>query len=122
MPSRLEFVITRHIPNETDATDQVVFIAPYNCQLVSVESRQRVASSSGTMDVKKADNAEALSSGDSLLTATMSLAGTANTKVAGSLAANPGILKGQALGLDFGGTLTSLEDLDVTIRLRRTGL
>ena len=118
-----DFVVNQHIPNATDATNQVVFTAPYDCEIVSVQARHRVASTSGTMDVVKAASAVAVASGTSLLTATMSSAGTADTNVSGTLVSTIGgkaIPKGQSLGLIFGGTLTNLLDLDVTVVVRQT--
>lgn len=117
-----EFVINRHVPNATDATSQIIFTAPYECEVVSIQSRHRVASSSGTMDLVKAADTVALSSGVSLLTATMSIAGAAATNVTGSLKTAIGdrrVPKGTSLGLVFGGTLTSLADLDVTLVVRQ---
>lgn len=117
-----DFVVRMHIPNATDATNQLVLIAPFDLKLISVQARHRVASTSGTMDVVRAADAVALSSGTSLLTATMSNAGTANTNVGGSLKTTPSdvvVTKGSSLGLVFAGTLTNLVDLDVTIVLRQ---
>lgn len=116
------FLLNKHIPNATDATNQIVFIAPWDCELVSVQARHRVASSSGTMDVVRADSGTAISAGTSLLTGTMSSAGAADTNVSGvpsNNIAGKTITKGQALGLLFGGTLTNLADLDVTVLLRQ---
>ena len=117
-----DFVLNEQIPNATDATNQIVFVAPFDCELDSVQSRHRTASTSGTMDVVRAASGTAVSAGTSLLTATMSLSGTADTNVSGSLSSSIGgktITKGQALGLVFGGTLTNLVDLDVTVLLRQ---
>src|SRR3989304_7194667 len=119
---RYEFGVTWHVPNATDATNQVVFIAPFDCELVRVESRHRVASTSGTMDVVVAANGIAVASGTSLLTGTIDLAATADTKIRGTVAGANGIPTGQVIGLLFGGTLTNLLDLDVTIILRQKRL
>lgn len=120
-----DFILTRHIPNATDATNQALIVAPFDLQLVAVTTRHRVASTSGTMDLKKTASGTALSGGTSVLSATMSNAGAADTNLAGSLATGIGnttVPKGQALGLVFGGTLTNLVDLDVTIQLRQLRL
>lgn len=123
MPYPIEdFILDAHIPNATDATSQLFLIAPFDMKVVSITARHRVASTSGTMDLVKAADGTALSGGTSLLTATMSNAGTAATKVTGSLVTTINgtvIPKDSALGLVFGGTLTNLLDLDVTVYARQ---
>lgn len=117
-----DFPIEAHIPNATDATNQLLMIAPFDMRLVSVQSRHRVASTSGTMSVVKAASGVAVSAGVALLNATMSLAGAADTNVDGSPKTGIGdtiIPKGSAIGLLFAGTLTNLLDLDVTVILRQ---
>lgn len=123
MPYPVEdFYVQAHIPNATDATNQIPFIAPYDVKVVSVRTRHRVASTSGTMDVVKAADGTAVSGGTSVLTTPMLNSGTANTNVLGSLLTTIGgttIPKGSSLGLVFAGTLTNLVDLDVIIHLRQ---
>lgn len=118
-----DFVQSIHIPNATDATNQLAFTAPFDLEIVSVQARHRVASTSGTMDVVKANSGQAVSAGTSLLTGTMSNAGAADTNVTGALSTAIGgrsVLKGQSVGLLFAGTLTNLVDLDITIVARQT--
>jgi hypothetical protein len=124
MPFPIEdFVVEAHIPNTTDATNQVILIAPWDLKVVSIQARHRVASTSGTLDLVKAASGTALSGGTSLLTATMSNAGAADTNVTGSLKnTTPTDLvvpKGSALGFVFAGTLTNLLDLDITVLCRQ---
>ncbi len=117
-----DFVIQRNIPNATDATNQVLLIAPFDLKVVSISARHRVASTSGTMDLVKAASAVALSAGTTLLTAVMSNAGAADTNVTGTLVSTIGgstVPKDTALGLVFAGTLTNLVDLDITVVLRQ---
>lgn len=98
------------------------FIAPFGVEVVGVRVRFGVASSSGTLMVKKAPSGTATDSGTDVLSGTMSLAGTANTNVNGSLhgtQANRQLAAGDALGLVDGGTLTGLSQLVVTIELKR---
>jgi hypothetical protein len=104
------------------ANYNIFWIAPYGCEVVSVTVRFSAASSSGTVDVKKAPSGTAIGSGTSVLSAAASTAGTANTNVAGSLSAtvaNRQLAAGDALGIVNGGTLTSLTDLVVAIELKR---
>ena len=112
-------IITKYIPNETDAVNQLAFIAPWNGEIVSIQSRHATASSSGTMQLYKAPSATAIGSGTAMLSAVMSLAGTASTNVTGALAATKKFLKGEAVGLVFAGTLTSLVGLHVTIVIQQ---
>ena len=118
----LDLHVTRHIPTNAQATNQVAMIAPFDLDIVFVETRQRVASTSGTLDVVVTNDAAAVSAGTSVLTGTISLSGTADTKISGSLKTGIGatrVNKGQAIGLLFAGTLTNLADLDITIVCRQ---
>jgi hypothetical protein len=117
-----DFVVHVHVPTDTEATDMIALIAPFDCKLVSVQRRFGTASSSGTLMVEKTPSGTDVGSGTDLLTGTMSLAGTADTNVSGTLSTAIGvnrIKKGDGIGLDFGGTLTSLVDLDITLVLRQ---
>ena len=98
-----------------------LFVAPYPCQVVSISARFGVTSSSGTLDVKKGASGTAAASGTSVLSAVMSLAGTANTPVSGTLSGTAGatiLNTGDTLGITAAGTLTNLADLGVTILLK----
>lgn len=123
MPFPIEdFFLTRSIPNATDAVNQTIFSAPFDCKLVSVRTRHKTASTSGTMDLVTTVDAATVAAGTSLLTTPMSNSGTADTDVDGSLLttiAGLTIPKGSSLGLKFAGTLTNLVNLDITIRLRQ---
>ena len=118
----VDFIVTKNIPNATDATNQVLLIAPFELDVVSIQARHKTASTSGTADLVKASSGTALSAGTTLLSATMSNSGTADTNVDGSLLTTIGgkrVTKGQALGLVFAGTLTNLVDLDITVVCRQ---
>jgi hypothetical protein len=120
-----DIVVTRHISTNGDATDQIFLIAPFDCILVSVEARWGVASSSGTLAVEKVPDGTAVGSGTDLLTSTMSLASTANTKVVGAISTAIGvnrIAEGEGVSLDFAGTLTNLVDLIITMVIRQEKL
>lgn len=115
-------LLTVQIPNATDATNQVVLIAPFDLKVISIELRHRVTSTSGTLDLKKAADVVTLANGTSLLTAVMSLSGVAETKVTGDLVTTIGgtvVPKGYGLGFVFAGTLTNLADLLVTLIVRQ---
>lgn len=117
-----DFVTEAHIPNATNATNQILIIAPFDLKLVSIQARHRTASTSGTLNLVKAASGVAISAGTALLSSTMSNAGAADTNVDGALKTGIGDLnvpKGTALGLLFAGTLTNLVDLDVTVVLRQ---
>ena len=117
---RRELAITINIPNNTDAVDQIAFIAPCDCQLVRVEERHGTGSTSGTLDIERVPDGTAVGSGTSMLTATMSLSGTDDERVRGAIDVDEDkIAQGQAVGLVFAGTLTNLVNADITIILRQ---
>jgi hypothetical protein len=91
-------------------------------QVVSVQAVFGTASSSGTLQVEQLTGTTAPGSGTVMLTGTVSLAGTANTIVNGTLVSNSSTLQiapGQRLGLKFAGTMTSLVGLVVVVGLKR---
>ena len=105
-----------------DCVDTHLLVAKYNYIIDSVVAKFVTASSSGTVDIKVCDNAEAISSGVSALASTISIAGDANTNVSGSMTAtldNRKVTPGQSIAIDFGGTVTSIAGLTVTIALKR---
>lgn len=108
------------------ATDQIVFTAGPNTndvyELVGVAATFGTASSSGTLQVEKCASGTAAGSGTDLLSATISLAGSAATPVFGSLSSTRSdriLVRGNQLALDFGGTVTNLANLYVSIYLKR---
>jgi len=101
------------------STSQDLLVAPYPLQVSGVSVTFGTASSSGTADLVKMTGTTAVGSGTTTLTGTMSLAGTANTPVNGTLVSTLATLqlaKGDRLGLKLGGTLTSLANCNVTVR------
>jgi len=78
------------------------------------------ASSSGTMQVEVATGTQAIGAGVNQLTGTLSLSGTANTPVNGTMIASPTTIPaGGRVNLIFGGTVTSLANASVTVVLQR---
>jgi hypothetical protein len=76
------------------------------------------ASTSGTLQVEKATGTQAVGSGTNTLTGTISLSGTANTVVNGTLVATAATLAyavGNRCNLIFAGTMTSLANCNVTV-------
>jgi hypothetical protein len=115
-------VYTFFFPAIADTVDTHLMIANFSYAIDSIKAKFVTASSSGTVDVKICDNGEAISAGTSVLASTMSIAGTADTNVVGSLTtvqADRKLARGQSLAIDFGGTLTSIAGLTVTVVLRR---
>jgi hypothetical protein len=79
------------------------------------------ASSSGTLQVEVATGTQAVASGTNQLTGTVSLAGTANTTVNGTVIASPTtITAGSRVNVIIAGTMTSLANCAVVITLQRT--
>jgi len=101
------------------SVSQDLLIAPYPLQVSGVSVTFGTASSSGTADLVKMTGTTAVGSGTTTLTGIMSLAGTANTPVNGTLVSTLATLqlaKGDRLGLKLGGTLTSLANCNITVR------
>jgi hypothetical protein len=105
-----------------NCVDTHVMVANYEYIVDSVKAKFVTASSSGTIDVKICDDGQAPSAGTSVLSSTISIAGTADTSVSGTLTTTEDdrkISKGKSIALDFGGTVTSIAGLVVTLVLRR---
>lgn len=78
------------------------------------------ASTSGTLQVEVATGTQAVAAGTNQLTGTMSLSGTANTTVNGTIIASPTtITAGSRINLIFAGTVTNLANACVTVVLQR---
>lgn len=78
------------------------------------------ASSSGTLQVEVATGTQAIGSGTNQLTGTVSLSGTANTPVNGTVVATPTtIAAGNRVNLIFAGTVTGLANTCVSVVLQR---
>lgn len=103
----------------TQAVDAWVWRAPCAGRIKVPYANFATASTSGTLTIRKARTATtAPSAGTAMLASTMSLAGTANTEVAGTLAtshADREFAEGDWIGIDTGGTLTNLAGLCVVI-------
>lgn len=96
------------------------FIAPFKCKVLSVRESHGVASSSGTVQVEKLTSGQNKDAGTDLLSSAISTSATADTPVSGTLvttAASLQLAAGDRLGLVNGGTLTSSEELCVTVEL-----
>ena len=119
-------VVTVPVPAAAQGVDQWAWIHPGDgkvYELVDFSEIHGTASSSGTVMPEKASGTTAVGSGTDLLTGTVSLAGTANTKVTGTLVSSASTRKfvtGDRLGLDFGGTMTSLAGCVIQIVFRRS--
>lgn len=109
------------ISTATQAVDQIVFQADRPYKLVGVTATFSTASSSGTLQLEKCPVGTAAGSGTDMLASTMSLSGTAGVTVGGTLSNTESTLildTTDRIALDFGGTVTSLANLNITIRLR----
>jgi hypothetical protein len=77
-------------------------------------------SSSGTLQVEVATGTQAVGAGTNQLTGTMSLSGTANTVVNGTVSGTPTtIASGARINLIFAGTVTGLLNCSVIVTLQR---
>lgn len=96
------------------------FIAPFKCKVLSIRESHGVASSSGTVQVEKLTSGQNKDAGTDLCSSTISTSATADTPVSGTLtttAASLELAAGNRLGLVNGGTLTSSEELCVTVEI-----
>ena len=115
-------VYTFFFPAAATCADGHLMVANYNYIVHEVKCKFATASTSGTVDIKICDDGEAISSGQSVLSSTMSIAGTVDTNVTGTLStdsSNRIVNPGQSIAIDFAGTLTNIAGLTVTLVLRR---
>lgn len=105
------------------SSSQTIFVCDTvsgNFQIAAVSVSFGTASSSGTLQVEVATGTQAVGSGTNQLTGTVSLSGTANTTVNGTLLASPAtIVAGNRINIILAGTLTSLANCCVTVILQR---
>lgn len=89
-------------------------------QVAGVTANFGVTSTSGTLQVEVATGTQAVASGTNQLTGTMSLSGTANTPVNGTVIASPTtIVAGARVNLIFAGTVTNLANASIVVALKR---
>jgi hypothetical protein len=112
--TRIETLETASFPItfSYDATtvDQHIFIADGDYVVTGIKMLPAVVGTDGSavsVMLKLCDDTEAPSAGDSALTGTLDLKGTANTIQTGTLQGTPTLALGDSLGLDFDGVLTS---------------
>lgn len=108
---------------DANSVDRQIFVASEGrWQLSKAYVLPRVAGNDGgavTLDIKVASGITAPASGTTQLSSTFNLKGTADTLITGTLIASPTVIgPGDAVGLDFTGTLTSAVGL-VMIYLKR---
>lgn len=95
------------------SVDKVFFVAPRNYRVIGITGRVTVAGTDAgavTAAVNKVASGTAITSGTALHTGTFNLKGTANTNQALTLSTTSSdldIASGNALAIDFTGTLTS---------------
>ena len=113
---------TLTVPISASTVSTTVFTCDQTYQLVSISEVHGTASTSGTLMAEKCTGTTAPGSGTALLTGTMSLSGTANTVVNGTLVSTLGTTNfavGERLSIKIAGTMTNLANGCVTIILRR---
>ena len=90
-------------------------------EVLDVNVMYDVLSTSGTLDIRNVAASTAFTGGSSLLTATMSLSGTARISRKGSLVTTRvtrQIMPGSALTAIFAGTMTNLVGLSIVVWLQ----
>jgi hypothetical protein len=89
-------------------------------QIAAVSVSFGTTSSSGTLQVEVATGTQAIAAGTNQLTGTISLSGTANTPVNGTVIASPTtIAAGSRVNLIFAGSVTGLANAVVNVVLKR---
>lgn len=89
-------------------------------KVVAATATFGTASTSGTLQVEVATGTQATGAGTNQLTGTVSLAGTANTPVNGTVIASPTtITTGARVNLIFAGTVTNLANASVNVVIQR---
>jgi hypothetical protein len=112
---------------QSDATvpaNAYIFVADDNYEVADIKVRySHIGASDATVDLFKVASGTALGSGTTVLSGTVSLFQTADTTYTKSLTAtlaNRKLIAGDALAVDFAGTLTALTGLCVEVVLRPT--
>lgn len=108
----------------SQAVTQAIFMPDNGAkyQVIGLQAVFGTASTSGTVTIEHLTGTSAPGGGTALLTGTVSLSGTANTVLNGTLIGNQStatLSPGDRLGIVFGGTLTSLAGLCVVVSLKR---
>lgn len=89
-------------------------------RIAAITASFGTASTSGTLQVEVATGTQAIAAGTNQLTGTVSLSGTANTAVSGTLIASPTTIgSGNRINLIFAGTVTNLANCIITVALQR---
>lgn len=106
------------------AVSHTIFVNPTSpsatYKVVSLAATFGTASTSGTLQVEVATGTQAIASGTNQLTGTVSLSGTANTVVNGTVIASPTTISaGARINLIFAGTVTNLANCSVTVGILR---
>lgn len=105
------------------SSSQTIFVADNvsgSYVIAAVSASFGTASSSGTLQVEVAGAGVAVGSGTNQLSAAISLSGTANTTVNGTVNASPTtVTAGSRINIILGGTLTGLANGCVNVVLQR---
>jgi hypothetical protein len=97
-----------------------IFVSDGYYIVKDVRAAQRVASSSGTLQIEHRGTGVAAGSGTNQLTAALSLSSTANVPTRGVVISEPTIVgPGDMLGKVIAGTMTSLADCIVDVFIER---
>ena len=109
------------------APDVSLWVADADCEVLSVTERHETLGTDAgavTADVRKVGAGVAASGGSSLLASTFNLKAAINTlqsrsKAAGTLATDRTVSAGQCIAIDFGGTMTAVTGVLITVTVQR---
>ena len=121
IPNGLRKAVTLILPTATiPGVSGDMFISDGHYIVREARESHTVASSSGTVQIEVLTPGQNADDGVDQLTATMSLSGTADTPVKGTVITEPTVINpGDRLGYVLAGTLTSLINGCVTVFLER---
>ena len=120
----VDFVLPVLIGVAADAVDQVAIIAPFDMEVVQIQERHKTGSTSGVLDVVVVPDGSLVSTGTTMLSATLDLSASSTSETLRTLSLSTAlgarfIPKGSALGLKFTGTVTNLVNSSITIYYRQ---
>lgn len=104
------------------AVSHTIFVNPslvHTYRVTAISAVFGTASTSGTLNVEVATGTQAIASGVNQMSSTVSLSGTANTVVNGTITTQTTIPVGGRLNLIFAGTVTNLANAAVTVAIER---
>ncbi|RJO67633.1 MAG: hypothetical protein C4523_08830 [Myxococcales bacterium] len=122
-PERTETISVLFVDPSTGG-EEPFWTAPYDCEVLSISERHATAGTDGsavTAHIEKLADGTAAAGGTTVMNGTFNMKATANTLQWADLSATLAdrqLTRGDSLGIDFTGTLTSLASVSLTILVK----